>query len=110
MNSLDRAPRREERTYDVAVVGGGVAGIAAAVSAARQGASTCLIHERPVLGGNASSEIRVNLEGANGGNAPPCEPGSGAALQLVGHVDGDELLLEVAQRLEEALFAAHTTH
>ena len=67
MNSLDRAPRREERTYDVAVVGGGVAGIAAAVSAARQGASTCLIHERPVLGGNASSEIRVNLEGANGG-------------------------------------------
>lgn len=56
-----------ERSYDVVVVGGGMAGIAAAVSAARQGALTALVHERPVLGGSASTEIRVNLEGANGG-------------------------------------------
>ena len=60
-------PPPTERTYDIVVVGGGMAGIAAAVSAARQGSSVSLLHERPVLGGNASSEVRVNLEGANGG-------------------------------------------
>ena len=44
-----------------------MAGLAAAVTAARLGAQVALIHDRPVLGGNASTEIRVNLEGANGG-------------------------------------------
>jgi hypothetical protein len=53
--------------YDVVVIGGGMAGIAAAVTAARGGAHVALVQERPVLGGNASTEIRVNLEGANGG-------------------------------------------
>lgn len=57
----------EESRHDVVVVGGGMAGIAAAVTAARLGASACLVQDRPVLGGNASTEIRVNLEGANGG-------------------------------------------
>jgi hypothetical protein len=45
--------------YDLVVVGGGYAGICAAVSAARLGVKTALIQNRPVLGGNASSEIRV---------------------------------------------------
>jgi len=62
-----RSLRWERRAYDVAVIGGGMAGIAAAVLAAREGATVVLVHDRPVLGGNASSEIRVNLEGANGG-------------------------------------------
>jgi hypothetical protein len=57
----------EERSYDLVVVGGGMAGITAAVAAARRGVSVALVHDRPVLGGNGSSEIRVNLEGANGG-------------------------------------------
>ena len=41
------------------VVGGGLAGICAAIAAARHGVKTVLMHERPVLGGNASSEIRM---------------------------------------------------
>ncbi|WP_080905566.1 FAD-dependent oxidoreductase [Parabacteroides sp. Marseille-P3160] len=50
-------------SYDLVVVGGGVAGISAAVSAARLGCKVALIHDRPVLGGNNSSEIRVHLGG-----------------------------------------------
>ncbi len=49
--------------YDLVVVGGGVAGISAAVSAARLGLKVALINDRPVLGGNNSSEIRVHLGG-----------------------------------------------
>lgn len=51
---------------DLCVVGGGMAGIAAAVSAAREGLHVVLMHERPVLGGNASSEIRMWVSGAKG--------------------------------------------
>jgi hypothetical protein len=50
--------------YDVVVVGGGVAGTFAAISAARQGAKTVLIQNRNMLGGNASSEILVPPIGA----------------------------------------------
>ncbi|TBL81979.1 FAD-dependent oxidoreductase [Paenibacillus thalictri] len=50
--------------YDVVVCGGGLAGFCAAVAAARHGATTCLIHDRPVFGGNSSSEIRVTTHGA----------------------------------------------
>jgi hypothetical protein len=52
-----------EGEYDLVVVGGGVAGISAAVSAARLGCRVALINDRPVLGGNNSSEIRVHLGG-----------------------------------------------
>ena len=45
--------------YDLVVVGGGTAGICAAVAAARLGLSVALIQNRPVLGGNNSSEVRV---------------------------------------------------
>jgi len=51
---------------DFCVVGGGLAGLCAALSAARHGARTLLMHERPVLGGNASSEIRMWVSGARG--------------------------------------------
>jgi hypothetical protein len=54
-------------TADLTVVGGGVAGVCAAVSAARLGLETVLINDRPVLGGNASSEVRVWVNGATGG-------------------------------------------
>lgn len=53
-------------TADVCVVGGGMAGLVAAVAAARRGCSVILIHDRPVLGGNASSEIRMWICGAHG--------------------------------------------
>ena len=49
--------------YDIVVVGGGMAGICTAVSAARGGCSVALIQNRPVLGGNNSSEVRVGLSG-----------------------------------------------
>lgn len=54
----------DEGTYDLVVVGGGIAGISAAVSAARLGLRTALIQNRPVLGGNNSSEVRVHLVGS----------------------------------------------
>jgi hypothetical protein len=49
---------------DLTVVGGGLAGVCAAIAAARQGSTVALIQNRPVLGGNASSEIRVWVCGA----------------------------------------------
>ena len=53
-----------EHNFDLVVVGGGLAGLCAAVTAARQGIRTALVHDRPVLGGNASIEIRVPPVGA----------------------------------------------
>jgi hypothetical protein len=47
------------------VVGGGMAGLCAAVAAARLGVKTVLMHDRPVLGGNASSEVRMWICGAS---------------------------------------------
>jgi hypothetical protein len=55
----------ETHRVDVCVVGGGMAGLTAAVAAARHGARVLLMHERPVLGGNASSEVRVHVCGAD---------------------------------------------
>ncbi|WP_165748694.1 FAD-dependent oxidoreductase [Cellulophaga sp. Z1A5H] len=57
--------RKKIVEFDVVVIGGGAAGICAAVSAARNGSKTILVQDRPVLGGNASSEIRVHLNGVN---------------------------------------------
>ena len=52
--------------YDLVVVGGGIAGCAASIAAAEQGLKVALIHDRPVLGGNASGEIRVHTLGIYG--------------------------------------------
>lgn len=60
-----RPDRRKTVVYDVAVIGGGAAGMCAAVGAARNGAKVVLVQDRPVLGGNSSSEIRVHLNGVN---------------------------------------------
>ncbi len=49
--------------FDLVVVGGGMAGICTAISAARLGVNVALIQNRPVLGGNNSSEVRVGLSG-----------------------------------------------
>ena len=49
--------------YDLVVVGGGIAGTSAAVAGARLGLTVALIQDRPVLGGNGSSEVRVWPEG-----------------------------------------------
>lgn len=49
--------------FDIVVAGGGIAGICAALSAARNGLSVALVQDRPVVGGNNSSEVRVWLSG-----------------------------------------------
>lgn len=61
-------PTLEQQSYtcDFAVVGGGMSGLCAAVTAARNGLSTILIQDRPVLGGNGSSEIRMGVSGHTG--------------------------------------------
>ncbi len=52
---------------DVLVAGGGPAGVPCAIAAARNGAKVVLCHNRSVLGGNASSEVRMHILGADGG-------------------------------------------
>ena len=54
--------------FDFCVVGGGMTGLVAALAAARRGVKTALVADRPVLGGNASSEIRMHICGAHGAN------------------------------------------
>jgi hypothetical protein len=51
---------------DIVVIGGGVSGVCAALAAARQGVEVSFITDRPVLGGNSSSEIRMWTRGASG--------------------------------------------
>jgi len=51
--------------FDIIVAGGGPGGVPAAISAARMGQKVLLIHNRPVLGGNGSSEIGITFDGAS---------------------------------------------
>ncbi|HBC89097.1 MAG TPA: pyridine nucleotide-disulfide oxidoreductase [Lentisphaeria bacterium] len=61
----------DEGSFDLVVAGGGYAGLCAAVSAARMGLNVALVHDRPVLGGNASGEVRVGpIGGIDGGLYP----------------------------------------
>ncbi|MHB9033387.1 MAG: FAD-dependent oxidoreductase [Anaerolineae bacterium] len=60
-----------EHLADICVIGGGPAGLCAALAAARHGARTVLIQDRPMLGGNSSSEIRMHICGADRHNAIP---------------------------------------
>lgn len=55
---------------DITVVGGGIAGICAAVTAARHGLKVALLNDRPVLGGNSSSECRVHFSSAASSGNP----------------------------------------
>lgn len=68
MDTYPAADKRDLRTRqiagDLAVVGGGLAGVCCAITAARAGATVVLIQDRPVLGGNASSEVRLWILGA----------------------------------------------
>jgi hypothetical protein len=79
--------------FDVVVCGGGLAGFCAAVSAARAGAKTCLVQDRPVLGGNSSSEVRVTPHGA-------------AAFHAYARETGilSEVLIEERARNHETIF------
>lgn len=67
---------QEQLECDILVAGGGPAGVACALAAARCGAQVILCQDRPVLGGNASSEVRMHVVGANGtGRSERGQPG-----------------------------------
>jgi len=59
-----RSPKTQTMNADLVVVGGGLAGTCAAIAAAREGVKVILVQDRPVLGGNASSEVRLWILGA----------------------------------------------
>ncbi len=65
----DIAPDADGGPFDLVVVGGGIAGTCSAISAARLGLNVALIQNRPLVGGNNSSEVRVHLQGRI--NLPP---------------------------------------
>ena len=62
--SEGRTLRTEQLSADLVVIGGGLGGTCAAITAAREGLKTILVQDRPVLGGNASSEVRLWVLGA----------------------------------------------
>jgi len=71
MHRRDERFPQVEHQADLCVIGGGMAGLCAALAAARRGARVVLMHDRPVLGGNASSECRVHICGADRSGAIP---------------------------------------
>ena len=78
---------------DLLVAGGGMSGVCCALAAARLGARVILVQDRPVLGGNASSEIRMHIVGATGLHAGlplALEPREGGLIE--------EIRLELAVR------------
>ena len=81
--------KTRELCADFVVVGGGMAGLCAAVAAARNGAKTVIIQDRPMFGGNASSEIRMWICGAHGPNRK--ETGLLEELQLDNYYSNPEL-------------------
>lgn len=62
--ALSRELKTDVLSTDLCVVGGGLAGVCSAITAARAGIRVVLVQDRPVLGGNASSEVRLWTLGA----------------------------------------------
>lgn len=80
-----RLPEPDTVGFDFVVAGGGIAGMCAAVSAARLGCKVALVNDRPVLGGNNSSEVRVHLGGYS---EIGVNEGLGRMLREFGHTRG----------------------
>lgn len=66
MGLRDNNMKSLNHKVDLCIVGGGMAGMCAAIAAARHGTKVALMQDRPVFGGNASSEIRMWICGAHG--------------------------------------------
>ena len=82
-------PERPEDAgeFGLVVVGGGIAGTCAAISAARLGVKVALVQDRPVLGGNNSSEVRVGLSGQIGQQPFPALGGVVKEIAPTGYYD-----------------------
>ncbi|MBR5384037.1 MAG: FAD-dependent oxidoreductase [Clostridia bacterium] len=110
--------RFQEAAYDVLIVGGGMSGLCAALASARHGANTALVNSRPVLGGNASSEIRIHISGADQGTKQPDYAEGGILYELMlenksrnetfNYSIWDMILFEAAQK-QKNLTVYHNT-
>lgn len=113
-----KTERFEDKDYGLVVVGGGMAGLCAALAAARHGARVALINARPVLGGNASSEIRIHISGADQSLKQPDFAEAGLLYELMlenksrnenfSYSTWDMILFEAVYK-EENLTAYHNT-
>ena len=133
MKKIRETPQLKENpletlAFDLVIVGGGLAGLCAAIAAARtspRGIRVALIHDRPVFGGNSSSEVRVCPHGADQSNAWAGETGVMLAILLeeratnhvtyMRYVHGlinthyDLALIEAARREPNLTFFLNTT-
>jgi hypothetical protein len=73
---------RQSLQADFCIVGGGIAGVCAALAASRNGAKVILVQDRSVLGGNASSEVRMHIVGASCSSRRPGARESGLVEEL----------------------------
>jgi len=113
-----QAERFIEASYQLIVVGGGMSGLCAALASARHGVKTALVNSRPVLGGNASSEIRIHISGADQGMKQPDYAEGGILYELMlenkarnenfNYSIWDMILFEAAQK-QENLTVYHNT-
>lgn len=69
--------------YDVIVAGGGPGGVPAAIAAARMGATVLLLQNRPILGGNSSTEAGITLDGAGVGHVNAREGGIAEEIRRI---------------------------
>ncbi len=81
-----RQANNAKLTADLVVVGGGPTGVCTALAAARGGSSVILVQDRPVLGGNSSSEVRMHIVGANNNLPDARETGIIEELRLENQV------------------------
>jgi flavin-dependent dehydrogenase len=96
--------------YQVVVVGGGLAGFCAAVAAARLGVKTCILQNRPVFGGNSSSEVRVTPHGAAAFHAYARETGIISELLIEERALNHERFLKTAGRTACGTWCCTTWH
>ncbi|WP_247235656.1 FAD-dependent oxidoreductase [Telluribacter sp. SYSU D00476] len=87
--------QKKQYTTDVLIAGGGMAGVCAAIAAARNGSKVILIQDRSRLGGNASSEIRMHVLGATALNQVWRETGILEELFLTEAVDNQQRSYEM---------------
>src|SRR5699024_1702867 len=83
-----------EKDYDLIVVGGGISGVSAAISAARCGMKVALVHNRAMFGGNSSSEVKLFPENNSGQQTWIKEGGINEELHTEERVRNQDYYLE----------------